>query len=645
LRLRSILNTLPPQEVRKIADTHLLPEDTAPESLVRHLAQSRVLLNLLKNELRPVTHLLERLAAFGPEAALETDILGDVTLSQLKSAHFRGLAFLLPSAADAQRVVLPREYTLMREIKRPPSTDLVSGLRILAVDHARLMARHLEVSEPSSSSLLLADIHARLLDRAGAWAASLPEEERCVLDALLERGGVMDAGTFHLEHPLTASSTDRGPFKVADLFGVGRARGRPTPAQRLFRKGLLFAATDQDAPGGVLTRVFVPEELVMRISGEWAERKAQEETALRGRSRLEEEPASPRSATPDVRADLRAFALAVDILGFGFIRAGEARRDHTEAVSRLRPLTDRDQQRLARLGQILGIFRLSGNRLVLESEAARILDESPVAFLARLSEAVTQEAGQADPVRPRRRRLILAGLRRFPDEWIRFDALPDLLALGPEYRRTLQVHGLDRSREEADLMEILEEFRFWGFLDLAGDPGRITGVRFRPSSRPPAVELQDKSLTLPPNLEVVVPLEAPFEVLVRLGRFADPKVLDLAAVFSLSEASLVRASSRGCPPEEARAFLAAHCGHDLPSGVIQLIEDVADREGEVRIWKVGCVMTLQDTDLAEAFQNHPELGPMILTPLAPGVFALHTDVIPEEVEKLLRKHGFFATLA
>ena len=631
--------------MRKIADTHLLPEDTAPERLVRHLAQSRVLLNLLKNELRPVTHLLERLAAFGPEAPLDADILGDVSLSQLTAAHFRGLIFLLPSAADAERVVLPREYTLMREIRRPPTTDLVSGLRILSMDHARLMARPLEVSEPSSSPLLLADIHARLLDHAGARAASLPEEERCVLDALLERGGVMDAGTFHLEHPLTASSTAMGPFKVADLFGVGRARGRPTPAQRLFRKGLLFAATDQDAPGGILIRVFVPGELVSRISGDWAQRKAREETAVRGRARLEEEPASPRGATPDVRADLRAFALAVDALGFGFIRAGEARRDHTEAVSRLRPLEDRDQKMLAQLGQILGIFRISGNRLVLESEAARILDEPPVPFRERLTEAVTREAGQADPLRPRMRRLVLAGLRRFPGEWLRFNALPDLLGLEPEFRRTLLTHGLDRGLVETDLLDILEEFRFWGFLDLAGDRGKVLGVRFRPPPGPPAIEIQDKPLTLPPNLEVVVPLEAPFDVLVQLGRFADPKVLDLAAVFSLSEASLVRASSRGCPPGEVRTFLAAHCNHDLPPVVIQLIEDVADREGEVRIWKVGGVMTLQDTDLAEAFQDHPEVGPMILTSLAPGVFALHPDVIPEEVEKLLRKHGFFATLA
>ena len=632
------------EEVRTIAGSHILPEDTIPEHLTLHLAQSRVLLNLLKNELRPTTNLIERLAAFGLEAALETDIVNNLPLPRLVAAHRKGLLFLLPSAAAPERVVLPLEYTLMREIKRPPTTDLVSGLRILAVDHARLMARHLELEEQRRSSLLLADIFTHLLERAGEVAASLSEEEQDVLDSMLERGGVMDAGALHREHSLVPSSTASGPFRVADLFGTSGSRGKATPVQRLFRKGLLFASTDRDAPGGVVTRVFVPGELVTRVSREWADRKAEEESRARNMAVLEANPETYRAARPDIQADLRAFALAARAVGFGYIQAGEARRDHTEAIARLRPLNDRDQEMLALLGRILGVFSTAGGRLVLENGAGRILDEAPDTFLDRVVEAVTLETGQADPLRPRIRRLLLGVPGRFPNEWLRFSALPDLLGTDAEYRRTLNVHNLDRDTEEADLTDCLEELNAWGFCHLAGDPGRLTGVMFREREIRSAPEVPDQPFMIPPNLEVVVPLGAPFDLLDQLGCFADPRVLDVAAVYALSESSLLRGSSQGSPPEKARAFLARHCSHDLPPGVDQLFRDVAAREGEVRVWRVGGVLRCRDLDLAEAFQNHPEIGPMILTDLAPGVFALHPGVDLVSVEKMLRKHGLYASL-
>jgi hypothetical protein len=328
VRLTAILRNLPPDEVRQIARTHLLPEEGPLDPLAQHLARSRTLLNGLKNELRPVTNLIERLAVFGPIADLDSEILGGLAPARLEAAQRKGLLFLLPSAANPRQVVLPTEYALMREIRRPPTTDLISGLRVLGIDHARLVARILKRPETRTTALLLADIHDHLLAEADEIGRQASPGERQILGVLLDRGGVMDAGAFHREFQLVSSQATNGPFPVADLFGLGRTRGRPTDAQRLFQKGLLHAATEKNHPGGTAIQIYIPSELVARLSAAWADRKAAKIDEVRNRAVISAPTEPTRAATADIRAELRAFALAVESLGFGFIRGGEARRDH-----------------------------------------------------------------------------------------------------------------------------------------------------------------------------------------------------------------------------------------------------------------------------------------------------------------------------
>jgi len=645
VRLATILHRLSTEDRNAILATHRLAEETSVGRLAQHLVQSRVLLNQLRTELRPVTNLIERLAVFGPSAGLDDDILGGVPSSRLLSAQHKGLLFLLPSTAEPTEVVLPLEYMLMREIRRPPSTDLISGLRVLGVDHLRLVARMLGLQEQRSTPLLMGDLHDHLTAQCRELAASLEPGERAVLDALLERGGVVDASVFHREHPLVPSTTAHGPFTMADVLGLGRNRGRPTAAQRLFQRGLFHAATEKDAPGGAVVQVYVPAELVERLSSAWIERRASEEAEIRKRAVLTEAPDRVRNAIPDVRGTLRAFSLAVEACGFGFIQGGEPRRDHTEAVSRLRRLTDREQELLAVLGRLMGIFRTSENRLLLTPETAARLDAPPGPFLEDLLDAVTSESGAEDALRPRLRRLILGRLSRFEGDWVRVTELPGLLRTDPEYRRTMTVHAIHPDTETADLKSLIEELRVWGFVDLAGDAGDATAVRHRRPAPAEAPEVPRRPLTVPPNLEVVVPLAAPFSLLLQLCRFAEPQVLDVAAVFKLTEASLARGSARGVPPDRARGFLADHCSHTLPDPVERLIDDVLEREGEVRIIRTSGVLALKDPVMAEALQDHPEIGPTLNMRLGPGVFALDPEVDPEDVQALLRKHGFFSVLA
>jgi hypothetical protein len=242
-------------------------------------------------------------------------------------------------------------------------------------------------------------------------------------------------------------------------------------------------------------------------------------------------------------------------------------------------------------------------------------------------------------------RFVLGGLRRLEGEWLRSAALSDLLRTDPEYERMLAVHEIDGDSESALLHSLLEDLRVFGLAELAGEPGQSVALRGKAPQSPAVPDLPAKPLTVPPNLEVVVPLVAPFAVLIRLCRFAELKTLDVAAVFSLTERSLLRGATRGIALEEAKAFLANQCNHPLPEVVDQLFADVSAREGEVRILPTGGVLSLKDPDLEAAIQEHPEIGPLVLARLAPGVFALHPEVDVNGLVETLKRLGFFAVLA
>ncbi|MBN2491610.1 MAG: helicase-associated domain-containing protein [Planctomycetes bacterium] len=643
MRLQTLLEQIPADERQAVAAAHVLAPDAAPAQIAEHLAQSRVLLNLLKNALRPVTNLIERLAAFGPEAELDADILGDVPAARLAAAHRAGLLFLLPSAAQPRKVVLPLEYLLMREIRRPPSTDLASGLRVLGLEEIRRLARLLDLAESRHPALTSADVHDGLLERAEELAAGLPAGERAVLDALLERGGEMEASALDREHRLVPGAPGQLP-SLADVFGTGHIRGRPTDFQRLVHKGLVHGATEANTVASRLVRVFVPTELVQRVSSAWAERRAAEEAELRARAVAPDPPAGVRPATADLRSTLRAFAVAVEAVEFRFGRGGEAHARTAGMLEDLVALSRSDQERLAALGQTMGVFRIEADRLALAPDAATRLDRAGRAFRQDVEEALSREAGSPDPLRPRLRRLLLTRFRRLSGEWLRVRRLPELLRADPEYRRTLAIHRIDPDHESAWLAEPLEELRLAGHVDLDGQDGRATLARHRAPADPDPPEVPERALVVPPNFEVVAPLAAPFALLATLSRFADPKSLDVVAVFALSEASLLRGAATGLSPEEAVDFLARHCAHPLPATVERLARDAAAREGEIRLVRSAGVLFVRDPSLADALQRHPELGPFRLERAGPAVFVLPRGLALDAVQRTLRRIGFGADL-
>lgn len=642
IRIQPLLERLPEDERAKIASHHGLARDAASVDIARHLVTSRVLLNGLKNELRPVTNLIERLAAFGAEAEADSDLRGDVTPTRLEATHGKGLVFLQPSAAEPSRMALPLEYLLMREIKRPAQTDLIAGLRTLTVDQARIMARMLDVEDRRSVPLLLGDLYDALV--ASVASESLPADQQEALDAILQKGGIVDAGSHHRDHALVADPHARGPFTTADLFGTRGARGRPTAMQMLVRRGRVFAQTDRDQPNGSIVKLFVPSEVAEPLAASWAARHDESVRETIDAWRLDDDPATVKKRPDDIVGDLRAFALGVATLGCRYAEAGHLRRVDTDAFQQRRAIDAADQARLAELGYRLGVFRIDERRLVVDDGAEARLDETPAAQVDAIRRAIVEEAGLADPLPARFRRWILGAMARHDGVWLRLAGVRALLDGDREFQRSVAANDLESSTIDAAVATALDELRSWGWFDLGYDGDRLVCARYRaPEADAAWPEIPSRPLTIPPNRDVIVPAAAPFHLLQTIGQFAEPQRFDVAVVYSISDRSLLRGTTRGYPPEQVVPYLTAHCVHPIPESIDQCVNDVIEREGEVSVMPATSVLVFRDPAVSDAAKRHPDLGHLFGCEIARGVYVPPVDTPLEIVQEALRKHGFYAT--
>ncbi len=642
MRIRELLAGLPADERTAIVRHHRLAADIDVDDLARHLIQSRTLLNTLRGELKPVTDLVERLAALGGEAPVDA-VAGGVSPHRLRGAQTKGLVWLLPSADAPDRVVLPLEYRLMREIRRPTMRDLTGGLRTLSVDQARRVAEQLGLGARRNLPLLLGDIHDALVARAEAIARALDADARTVLDGVVASGGATDAGAHHRQYPLVSETSARGPFQVADLFGSGRFRGKATPTQHLVRHGLLFPATERDQPNGVVEGFFVAQELLEPLQSlHGGRRQAERDRIVDAHAIDVVAPTDP--APDDVRDELRAFVLGAAACGYRLARAGRGRRDDAATLRQWRPsLSDEAQEALAELAVRLGAMRDDDATLRPTADATAILDAPGDAFATAVRDAATREAGEADPLRPRLRAAVLNALAHVPDRWLSLDGVAALLADEPDVRRMITVHDVDPASLRAHLETALEALNRWGFVDCTREP--VPGVRLRGLAVADLPDIPERCVTIPPNLDVMAPMIAPLDVLLTLGEVCEPVRYDRAAMFRLTASSLLRAADRGITPSDVPARLSALCAHDLPDDVGRLVEDAIARDGEVHIRRTSALVVVSTPSLVDALRRHPVLTEARAVEVAPGVHALPDGCDVRAVRAGLRDAGIHASFA
>jgi hypothetical protein len=147
---------------------------------------------------------------------------------------------------------------------------------------------------------------------------------------------------------------------------------------------------------------------------------------------------------------------------------------------------------------------------------------------------------------------------------------------------------------------------------------------------------QDQPLILQPTLELLTPLLQSPHRLLQLAQLAEVESLDAMGSFRISHSTLVRALETGVPLDELAQRLGA-ATQTLPQPLLQLLEDLSRRVGEVEVHQGIRLVKARTAHLAEELMLRPELSPLKLSSLSDTVLEVRGD---GNAHALLKQAGF-----
>ena len=147
---------------------------------------------------------------------------------------------------------------------------------------------------------------------------------------------------------------------------------------------------------------------------------------------------------------------------------------------------------------------------------------------------------------------------------------------------------------------------------------------------------QVQSLIVQPTLEVLTPLLQNPHRLLQLAQVAEVEALDAMGTFRIAHSTLVRALEAGVSLGEI--------GHRLgvgtqtsPQPLLQLLDDLSRRVGEVEVQQGVRLVRARDAHLADELKVRPELAPLKLFPLSDTVLEVRGN---GNAHALLKQAGF-----
>jgi hypothetical protein len=147
---------------------------------------------------------------------------------------------------------------------------------------------------------------------------------------------------------------------------------------------------------------------------------------------------------------------------------------------------------------------------------------------------------------------------------------------------------------------------------------------------------QDQPMIMQPTLELLTPLLQNPHRLLQVAQLADVESLDAMGTFRVSHATLVRALDAGVPLEELGQRLGTTT-QTLPQPLLQLLEDLSRRVGEVEVHQGVRLVRARTAHLADELKLRPELAPLKLGSLSDTVLEVRGD---GNAHALLKQAGF-----
>ena len=163
-----------------------------------------------------------------------------------------------------------------------------------------------------------------------------------------------------------------------------------------------------------------------------------------------------------------------------------------------------------------------------------------------------------------------------------------------------------------------------------------------PSATPPAPQAAAGRgrLIFQPSGEILAPPDASIHVLLHLAQGVTIERLDQMSSFQVTRRSLMRVADAGMSLETWAEALAELTRLPLPETVLQLIDDVARRQGELGLTPAGGVLIARDPVRLTELLSHTAIADHVLLQPSPTVAVLAQGCPLEELMEAIGDRGF-----
>ncbi|MEQ8820369.1 MAG: helicase-associated domain-containing protein [Sumerlaeia bacterium] len=153
-----------------------------------------------------------------------------------------------------------------------------------------------------------------------------------------------------------------------------------------------------------------------------------------------------------------------------------------------------------------------------------------------------------------------------------------------------------------------------------------------------------ESFILQPTHEVIVPPDLALPTFARLNEMAHVKSIDVASILAMNKHSIRDGLDRGLTGGEILEFLTEHSRTPVPESLRMLVEECAEKHGEVNMGHAGGYIVIDDEMVLSQVKSSKKLQPNIKAVLPGGVVILSPDTDVKRLSRELQKIGFMPRL-
>lgn len=640
MNLPQIIQRIDPADLTGIVTRFGIP----PEQLATHFSQEHIFVQNYRALSKRYRQIYDFLYLNSPEISVaELRKKFNLNRNDFKLLEERGLLFVLPGLVAPEKLVIPLEYRFFGEIPLADENSLVTIFRNYQSARLFKTANHYRIQPQSAFAQSAAELFTHVIQNAAIELKTLSPLEHEILQAVMNFGGSIDfdhftrkffpqINAFHAKH--------RPP--IDDFLGLNQL-GKPTDLQMLFIRCFLVFTN------GSPLKVAVPAEIYPILAQPFLEMREQEKQSLISQIHCAPLQTGLQSRVHQVDNDLKKLLLLIENQAPRMTSGGDPFKTDFRRMLELLGAEKKYWLFLIEYARWLGILIGENRHYQTAPDAVNFFHLSAHERCLLAAKFLKESLGAKEETEETRERAIQDFTLKLLKDW-RMEAFCTELSyeyarLLPEFRQLFEDFNLYQTAFNKKILFILKRYFWLGLVDATPNFERVQfstagqyvfGGWFTRFQQSTAVE--DKFFVQPSG-EIIADSNIPFESLMQLARLCEIVSMDVAIRFQISQQQIINFVQQGATIQQVFDFFKEKSKTPLPQTLEFLLNDIAQKEGEVELIPVSGYLQFKDKQLVETIKIL--LHDYILTILQDEFILLKPNVELGYVEKLIKQKGIF----